>query len=302
MTIRYGVAAHGGAGSPEALSDGCRAACEAAAALLEAGGPALDAAAEAVRVLEDDGKFNAGSGSVLRLDGRTIEMDAAVMDARNALGVVIAIRDVRNPVLVAREVVGTPHVALAGRGATAFARMRGFGPFHDVSPRAREHHARLKELIREGSLGRENPLWQGRDIASLWNSEELSYADFFSADTVGAVTLDTEGNMAVAASTGGASPMMVGRVGDTPMIGCGFYAGTACAVAATGLGEEIVKRMLARTVCDMVARGEDLRTACRKGIDLFPREIPVGIIGISAGGCEVIANREMAHHVLIQEK
>lgn len=84
--IQFGVVAHGGAGSPAELSDGCEKACQAAFALLQEGKSALDAAVEAARILEDDGRFNAGSGSVLRLDGKTIEMDAGVMDSKNNMG------------------------------------------------------------------------------------------------------------------------------------------------------------------------------------------------------------------------
>src|SRR3989304_7781727 len=100
--IHYGVLAHGGAGSSSQFSDGCKAACESAFSLLETGMSALDAVVEAARILEDDGRFNAGSGSVLRLDGRTIEMDAGVMDSKNNMGMVISVRGERNPGLVAR--------------------------------------------------------------------------------------------------------------------------------------------------------------------------------------------------------
>jgi len=301
MTILYGVVVHGGAGSPAELSDGCKAACESAFSLLEAGISALDAVVEAARILEDDGRFNAGSGSVLRLDGKTIEMDAGVMDSRNNMGMVISIRGVKNPVLVARAIMHTPHVALSGRGAAAFARKQGFLPFHQVSPRSLERFKKVRELIKEGKVGEENPRWIGYDVESLWNFEDVSYRDLFCCDTIGAVALDKEGNMAVANSTGGASPMMLGRVGDSPLIGCGFYAGPACAVAATGIGEEIIKRMLAKTVNDMVFYGEDIRTACEKGINIFPPEITVGIIGISRTGYAVTSNRGMASYALMRE-
>ena len=301
MTILYGVVVHGGAGSPAELSDGCKAACESAFSLLEAGISALDAVVEAARILEDDGRFNAGSGSVLRLDGKTIEMDAGVMDSENNIGMVISIRGVKNPVVVARAVIDTPHVALSGQGATAFAKKSGFAPFYQVSPRSLERFKKVRELIKEGKVGEENPLWIGYDVESLWNFEDVSYRDLFCCDTIGAVALDKEGNMAAANSTGGASPMMLGRVGDSPLIGCGFYAGPACAVAATGIGEEIIKRMLAKTVNDMVFYGEDIRTACEKGIAMFPHEIAVGLIGLSKTGYAVTSNRGMASYALMRE-
>jgi len=298
--ILYGVVVHGGAGSPAQLADRCRAACESAFSLLEDGRGALDAVVEAARILEDDGRFNAGSGSVLRLDGKTIEMDASVMDSNLNIGIVIAIRNVKNPILVARAIMETPHVALSGEGATAFARKKGFGPFRQVSERALEQYKRIKQFIKEGKLTKESLLWKGKDIESLWNFEDVSYKEVFS-DTVGAVAIDKEGILATANSTGGFSPMMLGRVGDTAMTGCGFYAGPSCAVVATGMGEEIIRKMLAKTVYDMVSRGDDIRRACEKGVEMFPSEITVGIIAISRSGFAVVSNTDMAHYVLVKE-
>ncbi len=290
--IEFGVVAHGGAGTDEGLSDGCRAACEAAFRMLEGGKGALDAVVEACMMLEDDGRFNAGSGSVLRVDGETVEMDAAVMDSEGNVGAVINIRNVRNPVAVARAVTSSPHVALAGRGAEAFARKIGAEPFPGVSARAVERFQKIMILLKEGKIAEMDPRWK---------DAEKFLPDKISSDTVGAVALDRRGVFAVGASTGGASPMMVGRVGDTPMMGCGFYAGPAGAFAATGVGEEIIRRMLAKTAYDYVAGGEDVDSACRKGIGLFRREIPVGLIGISRTGYAASANRSMAGHAIVKE-
>ena len=266
--VSYGVIVHGGAGSPAGFSDGCKAACEAALRILEAGGGALGAAVEAARLLEDDGRFNAGTGSVLRDDGRTIEMDAAVADSAGRIGAIINIRNVKNPVLVARAVTGTRHVALAGRGAEAFARGLGFAPFHGFSRRAGKNK-------KTGGLP---------------------------SDTVGVVTLDKSGVFAVAASTGGASPMMVGRVGDAPMNGCGFYAGPRGAVAVTGLGEESIRKMLSKTVYDMIAEETDAAEACREGLEMIEPGIKMGIIAISRRGWSVAARGAMAHWSIVIEK
>ncbi|MEW6214438.1 MAG: isoaspartyl peptidase/L-asparaginase [Nitrospirota bacterium] len=342
--ILFGVVVHGGAGSSAHFTDGCKAACESAFNLLEAGRSALDAVVEAARVLEDDDRFNAGSGSVLRMDGKTIEMDAAVMDSRGNIGIVIAIRDVKNPILVARAVMETPHVALTGQGATAFAKRRGFAPFHQVSQKALKQYERVRQLIKENRLSELNPRWQGYDVESLWNFDDVSYKDVFSCktnksdsgikgnennplsppfnsplskggyrgvksgkgkfsrDTIGAVAIDKDGKLAVANSTGGSSPMMLGRVGDSPIVGCGFYAGSACAVVITGVGEEIIKRMLAKTVYDMIFNGEDVKTACEKGVNMFPPEIIVGIIAISRRGYAVMSNTEIANYILVKEE
>ncbi len=261
MDIAFGVVVHGGAGTPETLSDGCKEACRVAFDILGAGGQALEAVVEACRIMEDDGRFNAGSGSVLRLDGKTVEMDAGVMDSAGKLGMVMNMRGFRNPVKAARAA-------------------------------AVERHEKICALLKEGRLGELNPLWG--DIDS-------SFFEGLSCDTVGAVAVDQRGVFAAAASTGGATPMLVGRVGDTPMIGCGFYAGPAGAFAATGIGEEIIRRMLAKEVYDRLARGDDLLSACRGGTGLFPENIPVGLIGISPGGYAASANRPMAHHAMVRE-
>ncbi|MEW6068078.1 MAG: isoaspartyl peptidase/L-asparaginase [Nitrospirota bacterium] len=298
--ISYGIVVHGGAGSPSHFSDGCRTACEAAFDILEKGRSSMDAVVEAARILEDDGRFNAGSGSSYRLDGRTVEMDASVMDSRGNIGIVMAIKNIKNPVMVAQAVMETPHIALAGEGATVFAKMRGFEALNQVSQYALERYKKVKQMIKEGRLGEEAMRWKGYEIESLWNFEDTSYRDIF-CDTIGAVALDKKGVFAVASSTGGFSPMMQGRVGDTPMIGCGFYAGDACAIAVTGTGEEIIKKMLAKAVYDMAANGGDIRSAGERGIKMFPLEIKIGIIGITREGYTKMANTEMASHSLVKE-
>ena len=253
--INYGMAVHGGAGSPDEYSDGCKAACEAGFHLLESGQTSLDAVVEAVRVLEDDERFNAGYGSVLRIDGKTIEMDAALMSSEDHIGIVINVRHVKNPILLARAVLDTPHVALAGRGAEKYAREIGFKPFYRQAQSVEKFNA-MKKAVEDG--------------------ESDPFGTKY-ADTVGAVALDRNGVFAVATSTGGAAPMMVGRVGDTPMIGCGFYTGEHGAVAVTGRGEEIIRRMPAKAVHDILTTGTE--AACLKGLELFTSR--TGIIAIS---------------------
>jgi L-asparaginase/beta-aspartyl-peptidase (threonine type) len=268
--------------------------------MLETGESSLDAVVEAVRILEDDGRFNAGTGSALRLDGKTIEMDASVMNSEGKVGIVIAIKRIKNPIVAARAVLKTPHVALAGDGATVFARQQGLRTFRIPSKNALERYKKVKQIIQEKRLGEEVSQWQGYDIESLWNFKENSYQDAF-CDTVGAVAIDRRGVLSVATSTGGFSPVMQGRVGDSPMIGCGFYAGPVCAVASTGIGEEIIKKMLTKTVYDGVSQGEDIKRACEKGISLFPAETRIGMIGLSKEGFVALSNTEMAQYSLIEE-
>jgi L-asparaginase/beta-aspartyl-peptidase (threonine type) len=298
--IKYGIVVHGGAGSPGHFTDGCKKACKAAFRMLETGENSLDAVVEAVRILEDDGRFNAGTGSALRLDGKTIEMDAAVMNSDGKVGIVIAIKRIKNPIRAARAVLKIPHVALAGDGATVFARQQGLRTFRKPSKSALERYEKVKQEIQKKRLGEEIPQWQGYDIESLWNFKDESYNDAF-CDTVGAVAIDVRGVLSVATSTGGFSPMMQGRVGDSAMIGCGFYAGPACAIASTGIGEEIIKKMLAKTVYDTVSQGEDIKRACEKGMSMFPSETKVGMICISKEGFVALSNTGMAHYSLIEE-
>ncbi|OPY67746.1 MAG: Isoaspartyl peptidase/L-asparaginase precursor [Syntrophorhabdaceae bacterium PtaU1.Bin034] len=298
--ISYGVVAHGGVGTSKRLSGGCKIACQKALTLLEKGGQATEAAIEAVRVLEDDGRFNAGSGSTLRLDGKTVEMDASVMDSQGRLGIVIAVQDVKNPVLLARAIIDTPHVALAGPGATILARRAGLDRALPVSERALKRYDKTRRSIKEGRLRKGDTRWKETDIHRVWNFE-LPYEHVFPLDTVGAVALDKAGNLAVASSTGGASPMMLGRVGDTAMAGCGFYAGPAAALAATGIGEEIIRKMLAKTVYDLVCDGQEIDMACEEGLHMFPPAVPIGIIALSKAGFAIRANRQMAVYNLIKE-
>ena len=296
-SLSYGIVVHGGVGSPLRFSDGCKRACSAAFALLKRGSGALEAVVEAARLLENDGRFNAGSGSTLRLDGKTVEMDAGLMDSVGHLGIAISIRTVRNPILLARAIMETPHVALSGQGAELFAKRRGLEAFDKPSKLSRRRHASLLRKIREGGLGELDPRWKDCDLESLWNFES-SYSSILGADTIGAVALDKGGNLAVANSTGGASPMLLGRVGDSPMIGCGFYAGPEASVACTGIGEEIIKKMLAKSVHDSIAQGTTVKESCTNGLRPFPGTVPTGIIAIAKTGCAVISNRPMAHYAL----
>jgi beta-aspartyl-peptidase (threonine type) len=224
------VLVHGGAGlyaddRVEPARHGCRLAADAGAAVLERGGSALDAVCEAVRVLEDDPEFNAGTGSCLTADG-TVEMDACVMEGAHLLsGAVAALTGVRNPVLGARRVMEqSRHVLLAGEGARRFLLANGIEPWPEeqlVTERARE---KWRAQAPEGKHG-----------------------------TVGAVARDAGGHLAAATSTGGILRKLPGRVGDSPIPGAGTFADDARAAAsATGTGEPILRLGLTRTAADLV--------------------------------------------------
>ncbi|WP_170162328.1 isoaspartyl peptidase/L-asparaginase [Caldimonas tepidiphila] len=273
--IRPVLVVHGGAGNHRYNEDGCSAAARRGLERLRAGEDALAAAVAAVVAMEDDPRFNAGTGAMLRSDGATIETDASVMDSSGRLGAVCCLRDVRNPVLVARQVVETPHWMLAGPGAVDFARAQGFGP-HRLEPAA--------DALPPGAAGEPAP------------------AGRHETDTVGAVVLDGRGLFAVASSTGGSAPAMVGRVGDTPIPGCGYWAGPHGAVAATGVGEQIVARLLARVVYEWIERGMPLQQALERGVALFPASCAVGLIGVTRHEAAAASNREMPFHVLCDDE
>jgi beta-aspartyl-peptidase (threonine type) len=196
--------------------------------VLQQGGSALDAVEAATRLLEDDPQFNAGTGAVLNDDGE-VELDASIMDGESlAAGAVAGVRTVKNPVSLARAVMErTPHVLLAGPGADAFARRIGISavaPESLITPRAR----RRWEARRQDSHG-----------------------------TVGAVAVDARGRLAAATSTGGTNGKLPGRVGDTPLIGCGTCVdGRIGAASATGLGEYIIRLTLTRRLLEHLERGE----------------------------------------------
>ncbi|MFH1144348.1 MAG: isoaspartyl peptidase/L-asparaginase [Candidatus Eisenbacteria bacterium] len=292
--------AHGGAGGPWEHYDACERACEAALAELRGGASAMDAAVEATVLLEDDPRLNAGVGSSYRLDGKTIEMDAAVMDDRLRFGGVAAIQNVQYPIRVARLVLDSPHLLLAGEGATAFARSHGIPYFYPDSERARRRYAQVRRFFlahedRDGFAA-----WRGRRPEEYWNFPSDIQASLLreaalesTSDTVGAVVRDARGGFGVALSTGGTSIMLLGRVGDTPIIGAGLYAGPHGAVAATGDGEEIMRQLLAKRVYDWIAAGMDAQEACRRGVDDFPDPYTAGIIAVAASSVGAADNRTM---------
>ncbi len=295
--ISYGIVVHGGVGSPRAWSDGCDRALSRGWMVLHRGGKALDAVVEATLELEDDGRFNAGRGSCLRLDGETIEMDASLMTSNGEIGAVAAVRRVKNPILLAREVMKTPHVILSGEGASAFARKRGFADFYEPTKEAKARFEKVRSAVAAGKDGDFREAWRTFDLKANWNFA-APYGGVFSreagCDTVGAVAIDKEGILATANSTGGAAPMLAGRIGDSPIPGCGFYAGPSGAVCATGIGEEIIRRMLCRQVHDWIASGEEVRRACERGVAQFAADVPVGVIAISRRGFFITANRDIA--------
>ncbi|MBD8531821.1 MULTISPECIES: isoaspartyl peptidase/L-asparaginase [unclassified Massilia] len=288
----FAIVTHGGAGEPLEYSDGCARAAQRGYEIIIDTGDALEAAIAAVMVFEEDERFNAGTGAVLCLDGATIEMDASIMDTRGRLGAIAGVRDVRNPILLARAVADTPHVLLAGEGADRLARALGMEPAKPISAAQREKHEKLLKQL-AGSV----PVMPGIDnrlFERFWNYKTpLQLPPSAAHDTVGAVVRGPDGHFAVAGSTGGSAPSLLGRVGDTAIMGCGFYAGPLGAIAATGVGEHIVRHMLARTVYGYVEQGMPLQQALRRGIDLIDRDVDTGLIAVTRTEAASCSNTHM---------
>jgi L-asparaginase/beta-aspartyl-peptidase (threonine type) len=291
--VKYAILTHGGAAAPSTYADSCEVAAELARVVLEKGGDALAAALAATVALEDDPRFNAGIGSNLRLDGATIEMDASVMASDGRFGSVSCIQRVKNPILVAARVMETPHLMLAGEGATAFARRLGFPDFDPTTDGARRKYERVVAELRghgDGDYAPDAAPWKKSPPKLFWNfpGEPLD------CDTVGAVVRDGHGRFAATASTGGTLYMLRGRVGDTPLMGCGVYAGPHGAVAATGVGEELVRRFISKTVYDWLAEGIAPARAAQRGVALFPDIVDVGLLVVGRQGQAIASNRNMA--------
>ncbi|MBI4311226.1 MAG: isoaspartyl peptidase/L-asparaginase [Chloroflexi bacterium] len=301
--MRYAIVVHGGAGgtSPEA-EQGCRRAAQAGAKALRGGGSSLDAAVAAVQWMEDSGRFNAGAGAVLRLDGATIETDAAVATSAGLQGVVGAVRDVRNPVLLARAVAQeTPHFMLTGEGASALAKALGLAPHPGPSARALERYRALREAIARGDASLLGAGWSepmAAKLMGLLGGDEGQVPH--EGDTVGAVALDSAGMFAVASSTGGARAMLLGRIGDVPFRRCGYQVGVLGGVAATGIGEEIMRREGAGKVYQLLEMGLVPQAACEAVVKLFPVNVSVGFIALTGDGVGVAANCPMATHAIVK--
>lgn len=239
------IIVHGGAGTVEnerraACVAGVERAAEAGWEKLAAGGSALDAVEAATRVLEDDPEFNAGYGGVLNRLG-ILETDACIMDGELRAGAVGAVPWMRHPISLARHLLERgEHVLLVGGGALLYAREHGFDPDPPesmISPRSRARHEKALQAGREPH------------------------------DTVGAVAVDAQGRVAAATSTGGTPWKRPGRVGDSPLPGCGNYADDlAGAASATGHGESIIRVVMAKAACDRLRAGASPDEAARASV------------------------------------
>jgi L-asparaginase / beta-aspartyl-peptidase len=284
----FSIVIHGGAGTilkedmtPEleaAYTKGLDEAITAAYAVLEEGGSAVNAVKAAIVILEDNLLFNAGRGSVFTKKG-VQEMDAAIMDGKNReAGAIAAVRNVRNPIELAAEVMrNSNHVFLSGKGANDFAIKQGiklepdeffFSQFRydqwkamrDSDNYSLDHtHQGLEELMKDKKFG-----------------------------TVGAAACDAEGNIAAGTSTGGMTNKKYGRIGDSPILGAGTYAhNITCAISCTGHGEPFIKAVAAYDVAaHMEYKNMSLHDAMHDVVHkkLLELEGEGGMIGVDAKG------------------
>ncbi len=267
---------HGGAWAmPDDMVDahinGVRNALAAGWRVLERGGSALDAVEEAVVIMEDDETFDAGRGSFLNRDGK-VQLDALIMDGSTLrAGGVGCVERLRNPVRAARKILSeSPHVYFVGEGAEHFAAEHGVPLCANEELVIPREVARLREYQAQAANG-------GNDL----------FAPAISHDTVGAVALDRDGNIAAATSTGGTLNKAPGRLGDSSLIGCGCYADNESAAASTtGWGEPIMKLVLAKWTADRISAGNLPEWAAQEAMNYLKQRLNGhgGIIVLDAKG------------------
>ena len=248
---------------------------------------ALDAVEEAVVIMEDDETFDAGRGSFLNRDGK-VQLDALIMDgATLRAGGVGCVERLRNPVRAARKILSeSPHVYFVGDGAEKFAAEHGLPLCNNedlVIPREIE---RLRKY--QTDLAQREESHDGNHLfAAATDDPTISH------DTVGAVALDRDGNIAAATSTGGTLNKAPGRLGDSSLIGCGCYADNQSAAASTtGWGEPIMKLVLAKWAADRVEAGNLPEWAALEAMNYLKQRVNGhgGIILLDAQGRYGIAH------------
>jgi len=245
--------------------------------LLKKGGTALKAVEEATISMEDNPVFNAGVGSNLNLKGEA-EMDASIMDGRKlGAGAVALVKSFKNPVSLARLVMEkTDHIFLAGIGAERLGELYALQRANPVDRDRLEDWRKLKSQLLSGKT-RNMP----RTLKLIKRYPEIE------AGTVGAIAIDRNGDVAAATSTGGTALKFPGRIGDTPLIGCGTYADNECgAASATGVGEAAIRLVIAKTACDLMSEGVVAQRAAEQAVRLENRRIglPIGIITLDKTG------------------
>ena len=284
----FSIVIHGGAGTilkgdmtPD-LEDAYQAALHEALlagyAVLEEGGSAINAVKAAIVVLEDNVLFNAGRGSVFTKKG-VQEMDAAIMDgATLEAGAIAGVRNVRNPIELAAEVMQhSNHVFLSGKGANDFAIRQGIKLEPDEYFFSQFRYDQWKEMRDSDNYSLDHT---NQNIDELMKDKKFG--------TVGAAACDANGNIAAATSTGGMTNKKYGRIGDSPLIGAGTYANNkTCAISCTGHGEPFIRAVAAYDVSALMEyKGMSLQEAMNEVVNLklVNMEGEGGMIGVDAKG------------------
>ena len=270
---------------------GTEAAAAAGWQVLQQGGSSLDAIEAAVVAMEEDETFDAGRGSFLNMDGR-VQLDALIMDgATLRAGGVGCVEHIRNPVRAAKKILTeSPHVYFVGTGAERFAQEHGIELCANDELITEREIERLRDAKKQGYLKMPDEFGPTR-----------------SHDTVGAVALDAQGNIAAATSTGGTLNKAPGRVGDSSLIGCGCYADNrSAAVSTTGWGEPMMKLVLAKWTADRVEHGMAPQEAAQQALYYLKTRLNGhgGIILVDARGRIGIAHNtpRMAWAVCTKQK
>jgi beta-aspartyl-peptidase (threonine type) len=270
---------HGGAwdipdDAVEACQTGCQRALTAGWSVLSSGGSAIGAIEAAILVLENDAVFDAGFGSHLNLDGK-VECDAIVMDGTTLrAGAAAALQRIRNPIRLARKILETcPHMMLVADGAERYAKANGIALCDN------------KELISPAE----------------WNAWQQCKKDAHAAEhhrgheqgTVGAVAIDSKGALFAATSTGGTCCKLPGRIGDSPLIGCGCYADSeAGGVSSTGYGEAIMKVVMAKAAVDRLREAPESTSAA--GLSATVRTVGQSTTGSQSSRAMQVAEQTIA--------
>ncbi len=284
----FSIVIHGGAGTilrsdmtPElenAYTTALEEALHAGYAVLEEGGTSVNAVKAAIVVLEDNVLFNAGRGSVFTKKG-VQEMDAAIMNgATLEAGAVAAVRNVRNPIELATEVMeNSNHVFLSGKGANDFAIRQGIKLEPDEYFFSQFRYDQWKEIRDSDNYSLDHT---HQNINELMRDKKFG--------TVGAVACDSKGNIAAATSTGGMTNKKYGRIGDSPLIGIGTYANNkTCAISCTGHGEPFIRAVASHDVSALMEyKGMSLQEAMHEvvNVKLIKLEGEGGMIGVDAKG------------------
>jgi len=279
------IVVHGGAGTwhPErsqAGLEGVKRAAKNGFDIMDNGGSAVDGVMEAVAVMEDDCAFNAGYGASLNID-KGVEMEASIMDGKTLqAGATGLLKDIRNPVRLARIVMEhTDHVFVVGEGAEKLAEIFKLERKSPKTELRLKYYEDQKKALLEGRF----------ELPKLYTLVK-NHPELFQLETVGAVALDKNGNVAAATSTGGFPLKLPGRIGDSPSIGCGTYADNqAGACSATGVGEIAMRLVLAKTVCNYLENGKTAEEAVELAIRLVNTRMAsdynsMGLIAVDAHG------------------